>query len=98
MFAIDHIQLAIPPRGEPAARAFFVDILGMAEELKPAPLTGRGGCWFRAGSVHLHCGVESPFQPQRKAHPAILVRDLDAIARKLGEAQLPMRWDESVPE
>ena len=96
MLAIDHVQIAIPPGGEPAARGFFVGLLGMSEEEKPASLASRGGCWFRAARVHLHCGVESPFQPQRKAHAAFLVSDLNALVEKLAEAGSPIRWDESV--
>jgi|SRR5688572_1819320 len=96
MLAIDHVQIAIPPGGEPAARVFFVGLLGMSEEEKPESLASRGGCWFRAGGVHLHCGVESPFQPQRKAHAAFLVSDLDALVEKLAEGGSPVRWDESV--
>jgi hypothetical protein len=96
MLAIDHIQIAIPPDGEPAARAFFIGLLNMSEEEKPAALALRGGCWFRAGRVHVHCGVESPFQPQRKAHPAFLVNDLDALVERLTKAGSPLRWDESV--
>jgi catechol 2,3-dioxygenase-like lactoylglutathione lyase family enzyme len=98
MLAIDHVQIAIPPGGEPAARLFFVGLLGMSEEEKPEALAPRGGCWFRAGRVHLHCGVETPFQPQRKAHAAFLVDDLDALAEKLAEAGSPVRWDERVPD
>ena len=98
MLSIDHIQLAMPPGGEEAARAFFVGVLGMAEEMKPEALAGRGGCWFRGGRVHLHCGVESPFQPQRKAHAAILAEDLDGLAAKLAAANCPVRWDETVKD
>lgn len=49
-----------------------------------------------AGGVHLHCGVESPFEPRRKAHAAFLVNDLDALVEKLAEAGSPIRWDQSV--
>jgi hypothetical protein len=98
MLSIDHFQIAIPPAGEPAARAFFVGVLGMSEELKPEPLAARGGCWFRAGSVHLHCGIESPFYPQRKAHVAVLVEDLDGLATLLAASNYPVRWDDSVPD
>ena len=97
MRRIDHIQLAIPPGGEAAARNFFVGVLGMSEEQKPEQLAARGGCWFRAGCVHIHCGVESPFQPQRKAHPALLVADLDGLARTVEAARSPVRWDDTVP-
>lgn len=96
MLSIDHVQLAIPPGGEAAARAFFAGVLGMSEELKPAALAARGGCWFRAGGVKLHCGVESPFQPQRKAHVAIVVEDLDKLAATLTAANYLVRWDDAL--
>jgi catechol 2,3-dioxygenase-like lactoylglutathione lyase family enzyme len=97
MLAIDHVQLAIPLGGEAKARWFFVEVLGMREEQKPAELAARGGCWFRADRVHIHCGVESLFVPQKKAHPAFLVRDIAAAARALAGVGLPVLWDETGP-
>ncbi len=76
---LDHVQVAIPAGGEDAARAFYGSLLGMAEVAKPAALAARGGCWFTAGSAVLHLGVEDPFRPARKAHPALLVTGLDAL-------------------
>jgi hypothetical protein len=64
----DYVQVAIPSGSEDGARAFYADLLGMAEVAKPAALAGRGGCWFRAGAAVLHLGVETPFVPARKAH------------------------------
>lgn len=69
----------------------------MEEMEKPGPLRGRGGCWFRAGLVHLHIGVEEEFHPQRKAHPAFLIEELDALAIRLEEAGQPVKWDEVLP-
>ena len=83
---IDHVQLAIPQGGEPAARRFYGELLRMTEVPKPAVLAVRGGCWFTAGSAVLHLGVEEPFVPARKAHPALLVDDLDALEARLREA------------
>jgi catechol 2,3-dioxygenase-like lactoylglutathione lyase family enzyme len=86
---LDHVQVACPPGGEDAARRFYADALGLTEVDKPADLVARGGCWFRAyddsGSVaaELHVGVEDPFVPARKAHPAFVVDDLDAVASRL---------------
>jgi catechol 2,3-dioxygenase-like lactoylglutathione lyase family enzyme len=82
---IDHVQVAIPPGSEDAARAFYRDLLGMTELAKPAALAGRGGCWFVAGSAVLHLGVEAQFSPARKAHPAFLVTALDALFDLLTE-------------
>ena len=89
---LHHVQVACPPGGEDAARAFYADGLGLTEIDKPPALRGRGGAWFRAydgdGAVvaELHVGVEDPFAPTRKAHPAFLVDDLDAATHRLRTA------------
>lgn len=82
--AFDHVQLAMPAGEEAAAREFYVHILGLVEVPKPAVLSRRGGAWFEAGPVRLHLGVEKDFHPARKAHPALLVDDLDAILESCG--------------
>jgi catechol 2,3-dioxygenase-like lactoylglutathione lyase family enzyme len=84
---LHHVQVACPAGGEQAARRFYADGLGMTEVDKPAALRGRGGCWFRAydaaGAVaaEIHVGVEDPFTPARKAHPALVVEDEAELAR-----------------
>ena len=82
---LDHVQLAMPGGGEKRARAFYCDVLGFTERDKPADLAARGGCWFQAPGVELHLGVEDPFKPAAKAHPALLVRDLGAVRARLAE-------------
>jgi catechol 2,3-dioxygenase-like lactoylglutathione lyase family enzyme len=79
----DHVQVAMPPGEEAAARAFYADLLGMTELPKPPILAARGGCWFTSGIAVLHLGVEASFTPARKAHPALLVEDLDGLATTL---------------
>ena len=46
---LHHVQIAVPAGSEQALRAFYGDVLGMVEMPKPAPLTARGGAWFRPG-------------------------------------------------
>lgn len=76
---LHHVQVACPRGGEDGARRFYGEGLGLTEVPKPEQLAGRGGCWFRAldatGAVtaELHVGVEDPFAPARKAHPALLL-------------------------
>lgn len=94
---LHHVQLAIPPRGEDLALAYYGDVLGMAEVAKPPELAARGGCWFRRGGVELHLGVEEPFRPAAKAHPGILVGDLDALAGRITAAGHEVRWDDAFP-
>src|SRR5690349_3413580 len=80
---IEHVQLAMPAGGEAEAREFYVKLLGLTETPKPAALAARGGAWFESGSVKIHLGMDSDFRPARKAHPALLVRDLPALIARL---------------
>jgi predicted enzyme related to lactoylglutathione lyase len=94
----DHVQVAIPAGSEEAARAYYGELLGMAELPKPAALAVRGGCWFASGHATLHLGVETPFSAARKAHPAFLVADLEALAGRLTAAGYDVvRSDGEIP-
>jgi catechol 2,3-dioxygenase-like lactoylglutathione lyase family enzyme len=94
IYAIDHVQLAMPPGEEEQARAFYGGVLGMHETPKPPVLAARGGVWFEAGAVKVHLGVEQDFRPARKAHPAFLVEDLDALAARCADKGSPISYDE----
>lgn len=94
---LHHVQLAIPPGGEPVAREFYAGVLGMTEVDKPAELRARGGCWFAAGGWEIHLGVEPDFRPARKAHPGVLVQGLDDLARALTAAGHDVAWDPAFP-
>ena len=83
---IHHVQLSCPAGSEPALRAFYAGVLGLSEIPKPPLLAPRGGCWFRGDGIELHLGVEADFRPARKAHPALLVDDLPALAERLEAA------------
>jgi catechol 2,3-dioxygenase-like lactoylglutathione lyase family enzyme len=85
----DHVQVAMPPGQEAAARAFYAGLLGMTELAKPPVLAARGGCWFSSGAAVLHLGVETSFAPARKAHPALLTEDLGGLAARLTAAGYP---------
>ncbi|MEP6574115.1 MAG: VOC family protein [Gemmatimonadota bacterium] len=97
ILALDHVQLAMPEGGEPAAREFYTNILGFDEVPKPAALAGRGGAWFTAGSVHFHLGVEANFRPARKAHPALLVEGLRELITRCEAAGRPVTPDIPLP-
>jgi catechol 2,3-dioxygenase-like lactoylglutathione lyase family enzyme len=95
---IDHVQLAIPPGGEAKAEAFYAGILGFEVLPKPAPLAARGGRWFACNGVQLHAGVEADFRPARKAHPAIVVGNLDALVEHLARAGISVSWNDELAE
>jgi catechol 2,3-dioxygenase-like lactoylglutathione lyase family enzyme len=99
---LDHVQLAMPVGAEEIAREFYVGLLGLVERVKPPVLAARGGCWFalpgsssEVGQVHL--GVEEPFAPARKAHPALRVADLEVLAEVLMARGFSWTPDDSIP-
>ncbi len=91
VLGLDHIQIAIPVGGEPAAIEFYGELLGLAQLPKPAPLAARGGCWFQAGPMQLHLGADSAFLAAKKAHPALIVSGLDALVEALQAAGYDIR-------
>ncbi|MFD8887603.1 VOC family protein [Streptomyces erythrochromogenes] len=95
--AVDHVQLAAPPDSEDRLRAYYADVLGMTEIPKPPVLAARGGCWFAAGPVQLHFGVEDDFRPARKAHPGLRVTGIAAYAQRLEGRGAKVVWDENLP-
>ncbi|MEV7446948.1 VOC family protein [Streptomyces sp. NPDC056257] len=95
--AVDHVQLAAPPDSEDRLRAFYTDVLGMTEIPKPPVLAARGGCWFAAGPVQLHLGIEADFRPARKAHPGLRVTGIEAYANRLEERGAKVVWDDDLP-
>jgi catechol 2,3-dioxygenase-like lactoylglutathione lyase family enzyme len=93
LLGVDHVQLAAPRGCEPAARAFFGGLLGLTEIEKPEPLRSRGGCWFELGSQQLHIGVEEPFRPALRAHPAFAVIEIQALFERLQRSHIECSWD-----
>lgn len=97
ILGIDHVQLAMPAGRENEAREFYAGLLGIPEVAKPADLARRGGVWFESEHVKLHLGVDAEFRPARKAHPALRVRGLRALAQRLRAAGIEPREDDPLP-
>jgi len=95
--AIDHVQLAAPKGSEEAARKFFRDILGFEEIEKPKELQKRGGAWFAFGNVQIHIGIEEPFIPAKKAHPAFEIENINELKVHLIENGIDIVEDNNLP-
>ena len=87
--SVDHVQLAMPRGEEQSARDFYVGVLGLMELPKQADRVARGGVWFRCGELQVHLGVEDPFRPAKKAHPAFVVDDLASFVSFLKRSRSP---------
>jgi catechol 2,3-dioxygenase-like lactoylglutathione lyase family enzyme len=94
---LDHVQLAMPKGREEDADAFYRDLLGFTVVAKPEPLAARGGRWYEVGDVHVHLGVDADFRAATKAHPALVVDDLDALAARLEVSGVTPRWEDDQP-
>ncbi|MFJ7078388.1 glyoxalase [Streptomyces sp. NPDC098781] len=95
--AVDHVQLAAPPGSQDLLRTYYVDVLGMTEIPKPPALAARGGCWFQAGTVQLHLGIETDFRPAKKAHPGLRVSGIEAYGARLAAHGAHVEWDDNLP-
>jgi SAM-dependent methyltransferase len=97
VLGFDHVQVTAPRAEEQRAKDFYGGVLDLPEIPKPTALAGRGGAWYQCGALQLHLGLEDDFHPQRKGHPAFLVRDLDAMRGRLEAAGMPVIVDAQIP-
>ena len=93
---LHHVQVACPAGSEDALRSFYAGVLGLPEIAKPPSMRARGGCWFQVGPQELHLGVQEPFTPATKAHPCLLVDDLEAVAASVLAAGAEVRPSEDI--
>ncbi|WP_144510471.1 VOC family protein [Bacillus sp. FJAT-22090] len=95
--SIDHVQLAAPKGSEAIAKRFFGEILGFQEVEKPELLKRKGGVWFEFGKYQIHIGIEEPFAPAKKAHPAFQVESLEALKIHLTQNEVSYTVDTDLP-
>lgn len=91
--SVDHVQLAVPHGGNDVEREFLTRRLGFVEVSRPEGLRDREGSWYVGGDIRIHVGVDADFHPAAKAHPALLVHDLDAFVVDRG---LDIGWAHDV--
>ncbi|QPF76291.1 glyoxalase [Roseateles sp. DAIF2] len=87
---VDHVQLPMPPGGARAARRFYQELLGLAEQRDPA-LDRPGVLRFALGGAQrldLSEGLYTGVAPQ--AHLALSVQDLTPVLQRLRAAGHPV--------
>jgi hypothetical protein len=83
---LHHVQVSCPVGGEQAAREFYGDGAGA---VRGGQAAGTRDSWWRLvppPGLELHVGVEEDFTPARKAHPAFVVDNIDAVASAVDAA------------
>ncbi|KAB7743503.1 glyoxalase [Nostocoides sp. F2B08] len=98
---LHHVLIACPAGSEDLMREFYSGVVGLREIPKPPQLAARGGVWFAVGQQELHCGVQGEdgggFVPARKAHPCLVVDDLDALAAAVADRGGEVVWADEIP-
>jgi len=83
---INHVQITVPKDSEDKARAFYCDLLGLAEIEKPENLKKNGGFWLAVGATQLHIGLENhDGRSNTKAHVALEVDDEKSLRKMFNE-------------
>ena len=89
---IDHVQVSIPWGKVSEALEFYEGVLQFSRIPKPAELD-QSGAWLTQGPVNLHLGEEKEFDASRRAHPALLVDNIDQLLQKAELGGYPLRID-----
>ena len=89
---IDHVQVAIPWGKVTEALAFYEGVLEFKRIAKPVELD-QSGAWLVQGPVNLHLGEEKEFEAAKRAHPALLVDNIDQLIEKAKSGGHPLRMD-----
>lgn len=97
LVALDHVQIAAPKGSEKEAIEFYNGVLGLPIVEKPKTLQKNGGVWFSNGVINIHIGIEEPFVPAKKAHPAFIVHDLKDTMNYLKERSISFKEDFLLP-
>jgi WD40 repeat protein len=83
---IEYVHVPAPAGSEDRARAFYGDLLGLAEHDAPPEFKDRGGVWFECGGSYLFVGPDAAVgSSDGRARPllSLRVRDLRTLRDRL---------------
>jgi catechol 2,3-dioxygenase-like lactoylglutathione lyase family enzyme len=75
------------------SRAFYRDLLGLAEANRPPALAVRAGHWFEGEDVQLCVTSDDIRTTDDAARGARVCLDLDGLAERLAANGFPVTWD-----
>ena len=97
VIGVNHVQVNVALAELPAARAFYLDFLGMKEIDRP-PVFRSDGFWFHAGDREMHIGVEENVDRRAtRAHVAYEVTNLSGWRARIEQAGLPIKDQPKIP-
>lgn len=96
---LQHTSVPIAPNGQPAARRFYGQAIGLIEVAPPQELRALSLVWFSAGTdgQELHCFTEErPLSAPSGQHLCLEVDDLDAFRQRLEAHGVPIEEAEAI--
>ena len=87
------VHVPMRPDEEPAMRAFYLDLVGMAEMRAPTYPKDQDGFWAILGIRRAYFGLSPGFKVKAGVPPTFAIRDLDAMASALTETGHEIAWD-----
>ena len=91
--AIHHVSINVDD--VPAAKKFYVDVLGC--DVLDRPDLGFPGAWLQVGTQQIHLMGMHTGEPLREQHFAFLVDDLEAIRSELETAGISLSRSQTIP-
>ena len=90
---IQHVSIPRPPDSGEAARAFYGELLGLAEKPVPRSIEHLDLIWYSIGAdMELHLFAEAPLDDRSGRHFCVEVDDVAAMRARL-EAAGFQPWD-----
>lgn len=81
---LHHVLIGVPPDQKDEAHRFYEQVLGFEPLESPLESSPTGNMWwYRCGDAEFHVALVPDYQPNRRPHPAIRVRDLAALRERL---------------
>ena len=93
---VHHVLIGVPPDKKEEAKRFYEEVLGFVPLTSPLESSGSGNLWwYECGDAEFHVALVPDYQPHRRPHAAIRVRDLPALRARLAQHGIEPKLDYS---
>lgn len=92
----DHVNICVPPEKLEEARAFYTDVIGLTQIIRPDHLFNTPGYWFDIGDIQLHIGVEPP-KAQSARHIAFEIKNIDDAVKLFEKHNVNLLHEPEIP-
>ena len=93
---VHHVLIGVPGGKREEAHRFYEDVVGFVPLASPLESSPSGNMWwYECGDAEFHVAIVPDYQPHRRPHLAIRVRNLPALRARLAQHGIEPRVDYS---